>query len=1010
MIHLSIPFTYEKRKLSYLCMSIDPKQYKPVLSEIYNDKFIGEVTNRFEKQIKFFDDYQSYLKSLRRATSNSRDPSELRRSFSRARIDLLKIVDSHFSAFEATLLDDDFKDYLNGLDGFINALKRRVTQPQVQERFKVQIDDSVHIRIGKFQKRFFYAISKWPEIIANGFRHLFRKQKKELRPWLHTIYLQRLARFYLKEELLRRSSLQMQDFYRGITSTSKALWRLDETLDDKLGGQLPYDRVLEKIRQLNSDLEQFHHTFIGSCHMLFDEVFLEFEQAFYKAGTIELTNNRFNPRNLKKKHDRSVRKYLRLSKGWNNTLRLMSDDWEIDLELYSIIHAAQGQLQKCSESLKNRVKSGVNPGLDRLSLVIQEYVNKVEICKPGKLKNVLTTIHKDFRLGLLARPAKETADIVLSQDLPSLINEVEAVIDRGINSIGSKRAVVSGSEYDGPVRSSAISYVSPFELINFESWPQFKKAAREVKIETTGHINNIINTFQSLNQIAEFNIESSLALYDDPSESDPKEIALEGLARTAEKINDIQRELNGFQKLVDEALQEAVDEFNQSLIKFTNNENIFDIKVRIARAKAVERSKNLKDHIFTQVKNAIPTVVRFSSVKYRKGYDWVKETFKRYGINAEQEIISTELVDFLAETENSINKLPFVYQRLFRSQALEDLSFYESRGTEITELNRAYNNWTKNRFAPAIVIGEKGSGLTTLLHFAIEEIGSSKPVIHIHLKERILVPDDIATFFSSQLKTKFKNLAELAKYLNEGPKRIIVIENLQRMYLRKVGGFDCLMELLQLITITSRNVFWMAGCTLYAWNYLEKTMKLSEHFGYVVKLEDFNSEQIVSVISKRHQVSGYNVEFEPTVLNVSSKKFKNLDSKSQQKLLRKQYFDDLNKIAKSNISLALLYWLRSTNVISGSTISISGLRDIDFSFLNSYAQDKLFGLTQLVIHDGLSEKDFMEVSGKSSSGSRNVLYPLLDDGILIEQNGVFGINPLLYRQVVNLLKVKNIIH
>ncbi len=142
----------------------------------------------------------------------------------------------------------------------------------------------------------------------------------------------------------------------------------------------------------------------------------------------------------------------------------------------------------------------------------------------------------------------------------------------------------------------------------------------------------------------------------------------------------------------------------------------------------------------------------------------------------------------------------------------------------------------------------------------------------------------------------------------------------------------------------------------------------------------------------------------------SSKKIKGLESNAQQALLRKQYFDDLNKIAKSNISLALLYWLRSTSVVSGNTIAINGLRDIDFSFLNSYTLDKLFGLTQLVLHDGLSEDDFKQVSGKSSGGSRNVLYPLLDDGILIKENDIFSINPLLYRQVVNLLKVKNIIH
>ncbi len=837
-------------------MSASPNEYKDAVARIFNDQFIGEVSSGFVRQNQFLSNYQTYFKDLCRSVDRVNDPAERRNTFSAARTKLLRTVDSHFQSFEESSLDAQFEGFLQSIDHFISTLPRRVTQPQVKERFKKQASDSVYIRFGKFNKRFFYAISKWHEVVTNGFRKLIKKEVKALKPRHHTIFLQRLARFYFREELLRTATLQQEGFYEIITSTSKALWKLDESFDTKVTEALPDKSTLELIEDIRKNLKKRQENFVMECNALLEQVLAEFEDAFYKAGTIELTNNRFNPRNLKKKHGRLVKKYSRFSRGWNNTIKVMSEDWEIDLELYAVIHAAQGQLYTCSKSLEKKVRSGIIPGLEHLESIIQAHSTKVENANSRQLKELLTETLSDVKSGLLAKPAQETVDIVLAQDLPSLINQVEAGIDRRINNIESKRSVVSGSDYDKPVRSSAISTVSPFELINFESWPQFKKVAQQVKIETTSHINNIIATFQSLNQIAEFNIESAIAMYGDDADGDPKAIAMEGLARTSEKIKDVHTELNSIQSLVDETLQQAVDEFNQSLIKFTNNENIFDIKVRIARAKAVERGKNVRDRVITRVKNALPTIVRFVSMKYRKGSEWVKSTFKKYGINAEQELISTELADFLAETENSIDKLPFVYQRLFRSQALEDLSFYESRNAEVRQLSLAYNNWTKQRFAPSIVVGEKGSGLTTLLHSALREIGSPKPVIHISSQERILVPDDITSFFSSQLNTKFKNIEALIKYLNEGPKRIIVIENLQRMYLRKVGGFDCLSELLQLITITSRNVFWMVSCTLYAWNYLEKTTRLSEHFGYVVKLEEFNSEQILRVINKRHQERG----------------------------------------------------------------------------------------------------------------------------------------------------------
>ena len=66
--------------------------------------------------------------------------------------------------------------------------------------------------------------------------------------------------------------------------------------------------------------------------------------------------------------------------------------------------------------------------------------------------------------------------------------------------------------------------------------------------------------------------------------------------------------------------------------------------------------------------------------------------------------------------------LPFVYQRLFEIKPLEDKRFYFGRDLEMKELSKAFNNWQSGKFSPTVIVGEKGSGSTTLINFFTENL------------------------------------------------------------------------------------------------------------------------------------------------------------------------------------------------------------------------------------------------------------------------------------------------
>ena len=72
--------------------------------------------------------------------------------------------------------------------------------------------------------------------------------------------------------------------------------------------------------------------------------------------------------------------------------------------------------------------------------------------------------------------------------------------------------------------------------------------------------------------------------------------------------------------------------------------------------------------------------------------------------------------DYLVETEEAVNRLPFVYQRLFKLEPLSTFDLYIERAEAYEKFKLAYSRWKNGKFAPAIISGEKGSGKTSFIN------------------------------------------------------------------------------------------------------------------------------------------------------------------------------------------------------------------------------------------------------------------------------------------------------
>ena len=307
-------------------------------------------------------------------------------------------------------------------------------------------------------------------------------------------------------------------------------------------------------------------------------------------------------------------------------------------------------------------------------------------------------------------------------------------------------------------------------------------------------------------------------------------------------------------------------------------------------------------------------------------------------------------------------------------------------------------------------MGEKWGGLTTFLNYCDEQQLFKNTTIRYTLKENHSTQDQFMVLMREILKEEhLQNVEDVVNHINSGTQRVIILEDIQNLYLRKVNGFAAMNMLFEVIVRTSQKVFWVVTATVYTWDYLTKTVGINEYFSYIVKLGVLSNEQIVNLILKRNRISGYNIIFELDKEHEEEKKFMRLSSAQQQEKLKEEFFEDLNDFARSNISLALIFWLLSTKKIEEDTIVIGAFRKPNLNFLTVLSMNKIYALHALIMHDGLSEFQLSEVVGVSQPAARLMLLSMIEDGIVLKRDDRFMINSMLYRDAITVLKSKNLI-
>lgn len=915
---------------------------------------------------------------------------------------------------------DPFRIFESEMQDFLLSTAEKVKVEQDEVRFSLLSSDSLYVKAGKLLKRSLRFFHYLPIRISNSFKKADNKEAFPI-PY-QEIPLRDLSQFILIYGSYEAFRPHLEQYIKQLTAIAYLLSENDAVFHKKVEAFIHDDTDFEQeledaIQQMSLQLsnlleecEQAKQNFTEALSTLCENQWKSFGEQVSVAGTFEFSKRTISNRaekKFKRKQNSWFRNYYL---GWDNARIAIIDDLALSCELeafqFTAFHSWFVALQRFETFSKKSL-----PELEKIEQALLQSQERLLMSSeklPGKISQERLELIKTIERKMLPKLLESLSDY----NYVHIIGQSESKILASSSKVSTRRLLVRQLDASKPLFNASISSFYPQELILLEAIPAFTASIDKLKGKALDFAEKTNQDLQYVTRIVSFNLSSAQELKED-AHQELELFIKQGFERGLEKLSQIRKDWENNHKEIEEAYKRVVLSFVDDILMLRQNESLYQLRMRLLRARAANRVKEFSGNLKIYLKNGSNKVLAWIRLVRLKTQSHYYSWREQLGLKIPNKRISLEVTEFLAQRELAYKKLSFVYRRLFSNQPLKDNSFYCPRSLEFNMLKKAFEKWVQNSGFSVLITGQKGSGVSTFLNYSLPRIFTEQANVHrLVFSEEVTSKEQLLEALGILMQEKpFGERDELQKYLmNSDKSPVIILEGIHRLFLRKTGGFEPIKALFEIISDSSAYAFWLCSCPIQAHNFLNKTIGLSDVFAMEIEMSALNHEQIVDLIYKRHRTSGFKVIFEPCTGDLIRKSFGSLSESQKQEYLRKSYFECLQRFSSNNISFALQMWVYSITKIQDNTIFVMSLRELDFSFLEAFSQKILFSLHAFIIHGELSAQHHAQVLNLDSNASSQILRHLTDKGILFYSNNAYFIHPLLYQQTVDLLESKNIIH
>ncbi|MDQ2178767.1 hypothetical protein [Marinifilum sp. D714] len=906
-----------------------------------------------------------------------------------------------------TINNDELKALLSEVHDYILTFPEQEIKFQSIERYQINSKDSFRIKMLKVLKKI-RLNGNWFKIwMFNMARRIARKS-----PLNYSTETQKIMQRQLAEYVF------VQGFYRKfIAILAEVLEQREEiflelkSIDQEITGNI-FTNVKPNHEEFTDKITSVHEKYkslLKKLEIFFNEVMKvlqsDFEDLKPLVDTVEFPLSKISESTLKNNSVALDQALNLIFEKYNARISSIFDHWKLIHRVRRFAFDAQRSFQEANNCIAIQLKEHFQVN-DQKTLDLLKYTT--DSFKDNQIDSKL--VEQNLKVELL----QNHIPFYLNQVLKLNVKEEIAILDTGIQ----KSISLINEPFYLPLKTKLEKVKSRKQLRNLnlneiiEGWSseyisnpldQESKRLNNFQNDTLIFLNELSGIIEYTNEYLNSNV--------DIDQSQHINEFKQGIDRAKNKANERINHCSAFSMEIQKDLNLICSELIKEIILSISPEQL-KAKYHQMYRKRVLADVKRKSYAYLNLvsKNAKEYYLKLITIlkQVRSKYSSYREVL---GLSVSDTSINSEMSNYLSETEAAIEKLPLMYQRLFSITPVENTKFRIARPFVVRRLEIAYSNWTAGKFAPTCLVGETGSGLTSLVNEFIEKFGHQYPVIRINPEGKIKNETEFVKLISKALdQPDLKSLKEIIDFLySSNSRRIVILENVHKLHLRKMGGFNLLYNLFQLISETNSKVYWLNTCLFYTYKYLDYSIGFSNYYAHIEKLDNLTNEQVTESIINRHKYSGYKLYFLPPENFSPKRSFKKLTETQQQAILQEDYFKRLFNYAQNNLSLALLFWMRSIVSVEDNTFNMQ-FKNLNLFFVNSLNASQMATLYAMVLHGRMSISDHMEVFDLTEKESSNQLMVFVDDGILVKKENDYSINPLIYRQVINHLSSLNYIH
>ncbi len=304
------------------------------------------------------------------------------------------------------------------------------------------------------------------------------------------------------------------------------------------------------------------------------------------------------------------------------------------------------------------------------------------------------------------------------------------------------------------------------------------------------------------------------------------------------------------------------------------------------------------------------------------------------------------------------------------------------------ELVEAHAAWLDSRRRGLhVVTGDRGLGRSTLLRRVGQALVTEHKVLNLQVERRIDGPEQARAWLASTalgrsggaVPSRQELIDEIS--LLPGP-RIFLVDDMERLLLREVGGFEALRVVLQVLHATSDEHFWVCGFHGPTWSYLRGVPGVFDpaFFHQVHPLPAAGADALSQWLGTVTQQAELELSFD----DLAGIGPNTLEAERLRGRARVAFWRLLADASAGNPEVARALLLGGATV-DGAALRVGLFDEPVPAQLQDLSDNELFVLTAVVVHDRLAVDQLARALNLPRSGVRTACQRLVARGILASE-------------------------